>query len=224
MFYEGVLFSSFTILSISTFAASIMIAVEAIHPLSIPTFAASIMIAVEAIHLLLCCFDCNGGRERKRYRQYDVFLSFCGRDVRKGFVDHLYHALAGAGFRVFLDTCDLRRGEDIFENLQHGIEVSNILIPIFSTNYAKSAWCLREVSLIARQVEKGSAIAVPLFYNVRPFQVRHADQSHGGPYAEALKEHKSRGKYNAQEIDEWKAALFTLSNLSGWSLQEDTNG
>ena len=163
-----------------------------------------------------------------RYRGYDVFLSFRGRDVRKGFVDHLYHALDGAGFHVFLDTYNLQRGEDISISLQHGIEMSRILIPIFSTNYVESAWCLREVSLITRQVQekgkKGWTIAVPLFYDVTPSQVRHPDQSHGGPFAEAFQEHESCGKYSPQEIDEWRAALFTLSNLSGWSLKEDTNG
>jgi hypothetical protein len=98
------------------------------------------------------------------------------------------------------------------------------LIPIFSTNYAESAWCLREVSLIARHQKKGSAIAVPLFYNVTPSQVRHPDRSQDGPYREAFQEHENSGKYSPQKIDEWKAALFTLSNLSGWSLQEDMNG
>jgi hypothetical protein len=34
------------------------------------------------------------GRSRHRkFKIYDVFLSFKGRDVRRGFVDHLYNAL-----------------------------------------------------------------------------------------------------------------------------------
>lgn len=64
--------------------------------------------------------------------------------------------------------------------------------------------------------------AVPLFYNVSPSQVAHpADQSHGGPFAEAFQGHESRGEYGPQEIDEWKAALFALSNLSTWSKHAD---
>lgn len=66
---------------------------------------------------------------------------------------------------------------------------------------------------------------VPLFYNVSPSQVAHpADQSHGGPFAEAFQGHESGGEYGLQEIDEWKAALFALSNLSRWSVQDHTNG
>ena len=72
--------------------------------------------------------------------------------------------------------------------------------------------------------KKGSAIVVPLFYNVTPSQVGHPDQSHRSPFAEAFEEHERCERYSTQEVDEWKAALFTLSNLSGWSLQEDTNG
>lgn len=65
----------------------------------------------------------------------------------------------------------MNRGDDIFASLQQAIEVSRILIPIFSHNYAQSAWCLREVSLIAPQVllqgkDEESAIAVPLVSNL----------------------------------------------------------
>lgn len=105
--------------------------------------------------------------------------------------------------------------------------MSRILIPIFSTNYAESVWCLREASFIARQVlltpGKGSTIAIPLFYNVTPSQVRRPAQL-DGPYAEAFREHERSGRYSTQEICEWKAALFQLCRFSGWSLQEETNG
>jgi len=150
--------------------------------------------------------------------------------VRRGFVDHLYHALTSAGFSVFLDTYQIKRGDDISAALQHAIEVSHILIPIFSHNYARSTWCLKEVSLIVHEVlrkkrkDNESAVAIPLFYDVTPSHVRHPDQSHGSPFAEAFQERERSWRYSPQEIDEWKAALFTLSNISGWSLQEDTNG
>lgn len=151
----------------------------------------------------------------------------CRHSHSQGFVDHLYQALIEAGFRVFLDSEHLKKGDDISACLKDSIQVSRILIPIFSTNYAESVWCLREASFIARQVlltpGKGSTIAIPLFYNVTPSQVRRPAQL-DGPYAEAFREHERSGRYSTQEICEWKAALFQLCRFSGWSLQEETNG
>lgn len=44
-------------------------------------------------------------------------------------MDHLYHAHPSWGLRVFLDTHEINRGEDISASLHHAIEVSRILIP-----------------------------------------------------------------------------------------------
>ena len=155
--------------------------------------------------------------------KYDVFPSFRGHDVRKGFVDHLDHALTSAGFRAFLDTRDVNSGDDISATLEHAVERSRVLIPIFSPNYAQSYWCLRESSLIARRVRKGSAIAIPVFYDVTPSQVRRPERC-GGPFGLAFEEHEKSGRYSAEEIREWKDALFQLCRLSGYSLQDDFNG
>ena len=137
--------------------------------------------------------NCNS-RRYLIYR-YDVFLSFRRRELRN----------------------NMNRGDVISASLSHAIEESGTFIPTFSTNYAKSVWCLTESSLIARQVQNGSAIAIPLFYNVTPSQVRRPDQC-GGPFAEAFEERERSGIYSAQEIVEWKADLFKLCCLSGLSL------
>jgi len=77
----------------------------------------------------------------------------------------------------------------------------------------------------ARSRSYCSAVAIPVFYDVTPSQVRHPhDHSHGSPFAEAFEEHERRGKYSQQEMDEWKAALHTISHRRGLSLQEDANG
>eukprot|EP01018_Ginkgo_biloba_P038769 Gb_13884 [translate_table: standard] len=122
-----------------------------------------------------------------------------------------------AGIDAFLDSHKLQKGDDIAASLERAIRSSRIRIPIFSTNFAQSAWCLRDVSLMCR-IEHG--LTIPLFYNVPPTQVRYPDT---GPFAEAFKKHYSHGRYSAHVIDEWKNALFKVSNLSGWSL-EDSSG
>ena len=172
----------------------------------------------------VCSFNCC--RRRRCRSHYDVFLNFRGLDVRRGFVSHLYDALTSAGFSVFLDSHQMKRGDDISAALHHAIQVSHILIPIFSRSYAQSAWCLKEASHIANRLLDGSAaIVIPLFYDVSPSQGRHPDiESNGSPFAEEFQEHENGGRYGPQEIDEWKAALCKISSRSGWSLQEDSNG
>ncbi|KAI6680364.1 hypothetical protein NL676_034245 [Syzygium grande] len=71
---------------------------------------------------------------------YQVFLSFRGPDTRHGFADTLYHALVGAGVRVFRDDEELRVGEKIGGALLRAIDDSKLYIPIFSRSYAASKW------------------------------------------------------------------------------------
>jgi len=149
-----------------------------------------------------------------------VFLSFRGSDVRKGFVDHLYRVLtASKQIHVFHDAHQLKKGKDINATLKEAIESSRIRIPIFSPNFASSVWCLDEVSHIATQVQ---GRAIPLFYKVAPWQVRHPEQF-GSPFAQAFQDHQSSGIHEPEDIERWKDALFRVSNLAGWAL-DDTNG
>lgn len=81
---------------------------------------------------------------------YQVFLSFRGPDVKRGFLGHLYDALKSAGFNVFQDSYEINIGDDISAAIHHAIEQSRIFIIIFSCNFAESAWCLKEPALIVR--------------------------------------------------------------------------
>ncbi|GJS30841.1 TMV resistance protein N-like protein [Tanacetum coccineum] len=76
---------------------------------------------------------------------YDVFLSFCGGDTRKKFVDHLYSALDRAGIYTFKDDKKLLRGKSISPELTKAIEESMVAVVIFSKKYSNSYWCLDEL-------------------------------------------------------------------------------
>ncbi|XP_057818926.2 disease resistance protein TAO1-like [Cryptomeria japonica] len=144
-------------------------------------------------------------------RIYDVFLSFRGEDVRRTFVDHLYVSLKNAGVNAFLDSHNIKRQDETRSAIQETIDNSEILIPIFSKKFADSHWCLDEVAHMCR----ANGIIIPLFYDVKPTELRNPWK---GAYAKAFEEKKQR--YARRRINEWKTALHKVSSFSGWSTED----
>ncbi|KAM7465475.1 hypothetical protein LguiB_013037 [Lonicera macranthoides] len=100
---------------------------------------------------------------------YQVFLSFRGKDTRKTFTDHLYIALVKAGLRTFRDDDEIERGKRLELELRKAIQVSRISIIVLSKNYASSKWCLDEVVTILEWSKSSSGHEVlPVFYDVDP--------------------------------------------------------
>ncbi|GKD45904.1 NB-ARC domains-containing protein [Tanacetum coccineum] len=150
---------------------------------------------------------------------YDLFVSFRGDDVRKGFMDHLFENFKQKGIHAFRDDSDLPRGEKISPQLDKAIKESRFLFVIFSKHYASSSWCLRELVKILERKETGNSkqeVQI-IFYDVKPDVVRKQT----GSYAEAFAKHKVS---NRRDVDTWRKTLSIASNLSGWDLQDMTNG
>ncbi|XP_019170881.1 PREDICTED: TMV resistance protein N-like [Ipomoea nil] len=148
---------------------------------------------------------------------YHVFLSFRG-DTRKSFTDHLYTNLCQAGINTFRDDEGIRKGESISDELLKAIEGSKISIIILSKNYARSRWCLDELVKILECKQNLGQIVFPIFYDVDPSEVRKQT----GQFGDALIQHRER--FGNQRVNEWKTALTTVANLSGWDLQILANG
>eukprot|EP01018_Ginkgo_biloba_P036097 Gb_11356 [translate_table: standard] len=156
--------------------------------------------------------------------KYRVFLSFRDKDVRKSLVDHLYQSFVAAGISTFLDSEELEKGDDIKSSLEKAIVESEIYIPIFSTNYAESSWCLKEFSLMCSRISSSNSThkMIPLFYKVEPSHVRYPDGEES-PYAQYFRDHFTKARHTTDTINDWKKALKEASSLSGWSL-EDASG
>ncbi|KAL3745179.1 hypothetical protein ACJRO7_014310 [Eucalyptus globulus] len=162
--------------------------------------------------------DHEGGDEQPKGNAYEVFLSFRGKDTRKGFTDYLYNSLVNAGIHVFKDDNELRVGEEIGPELLCSITQSTISIPIISENYVTSKWCLRElVQMLKCKRSKGQKV-LPIFYKVEPHQVRHLT----GRLRKAIDAHKK----NTEEmvVKEWEDALKEVSSLKGWESEKIDNG
>ncbi|XP_062028798.1 disease resistance protein RUN1-like [Rosa rugosa] len=149
---------------------------------------------------------------------YEVFLSFRGEDTRNTFTGHLYLALKDAGINAFIDDNELRRGENITEELVRAIQGSKISVIVFSRKYAESSWCLEElVNIMDCRTTLGQRV-FPLFYHVDPSDVR----KQSGSFAEAFDQ--KHGDKDEDKVKRWRAALTEAANLSGWDLKTKADG
>nr|XP_011468335.1 PREDICTED: probable disease resistance protein At4g27220 [Fragaria vesca subsp. vesca] len=144
--------------------------------------------------------------------EYDVFLSFRGRDTRKGIANLLYKELESSGIKTFMDEEGLKVGAEISSNLLKAIKESRSAIVLLSPNYATSPWCLNELASIIQGFETRNTTVIPIFYNVEACDVRHQM----GSFKEAFIRHEQRKE---EKVEHWKAALTTVANLSGLELK-----
>ncbi|XP_039154755.1 disease resistance protein RPV1-like [Eucalyptus grandis] len=151
--------------------------------------------------------------------EFEVFLNFRGPDTRHSFTDCLYHAMDGAGVRVFRDEEEIRKGEEIGGELLRAIDNSKVYVTIFSRDYASSAWCLRELaSIMERSGGSSGKVILPIFYDVGADDVKLRT----GLYDEALKKHEDR--FGCDVVQQWKEALKEVARIKGWDLKDKGEG
>ncbi|GLJ41622.1 hypothetical protein SUGI_0861450 [Cryptomeria japonica] len=149
----------------------------------------------------------DGSTTRVKEILYDVFINHRGPDVKSTLAIAIYKKLKDMGLKVFLDTEILRWGDHLPSVLEKATKSASLHIAIFSKNYARSQWCLRELSFM---LQMGTRI-IPIFYYVKPKDLRSAE----GFYADAFKQYKMRGIYRLETLQEWKEALYKVSHIIG---------
>lgn len=145
--------------------------------------------------------------------KYDVFVSFRGEDVRRGFLSHLIEAFSQKQIAFFVDDSILK-GEELSEALFGAIEESYISLVIFSENYASSRWCLSELEKIMECRRKNGQTVVPIFYKVDPSDIRHQRRTYGDAFI------KHERNYSLATVQTWRSALSESANLSGFDLSK----
>ena len=103
--------------------------------------------------------------------EYDVFLSFRGKDTRQRFTGHLYKALCDKDIHTVMDD-KLWRGEKISEEFLKTIKWSRISVVVFSENYASSKWCLDELVWILDCRKNLGQLVLLVFYGIDLSEVR----------------------------------------------------
>jgi len=151
---------------------------------------------------------------------YDVFLNHRGPDVKKTLASHIHLRLKEHGIKVFLDQKESQQGEDITEQIKEAIRTASVHVAIFSPKYAESSWCLKELVLML----ESSSTVIPVFYNVKPSDLRWA-RGGDGVYARSLGElekkrkHDSQPRYDSNTIGKWRDALSAVADISGFELE-----
>ncbi|KAM1061230.1 hypothetical protein FF1_025742 [Malus domestica] len=150
-----------------------------------------------------------------------AFLSFRGKDTRKGFTDHLYRALELAGIHTFRDDDEIKRGENIESELEKAIQESQVSIIVFSKDYASSRWCLNELlKIVERRNTDRRHLVLPVFYDVDPSDVR----KQSGSFAEAFARHEERFSTEMDKVELWRRALGDVASLGGMVLGDRYEG
>ncbi|GLJ10584.1 hypothetical protein SUGI_0131140 [Cryptomeria japonica] len=143
-------------------------------------------------------------------KPWDVFINHYGKDVKHTFAASIFNTLDRTGLRVFLDKHGIENGDIIPTEIEEAMRSVSVHIAIFSPNYARSPWCLAELSFML----KTKAKIIPVFYHVDPSDLRWVAQGKG-EYAPAFSDYEEKGRYTSVKLKEWKMALETISMHSG---------
>jgi len=105
----------------------------------------------------------------------------------------------------------MQAGDPVISQINGAIATASVHIAIFSPRYAESKWCLDELLLML----KSGATIIPIFFNVKPSDLRWAVRD--GVYNQALRKHEER--YDPQTLENWRRAMSDVSFLSGFELE-----
>jgi len=150
---------------------------------------------------------------KSKLRKHEVFLSFRGEDTRASFTSHLYSSLQNDGINVFMDNNSLQRGDHISTSLLQAIEQSQIVVIVFSRNYANSRWCLDELVKIMQCYRTIGHMVLPVFYDVDPSEVRHQTGEFGKAFQSLL---NRISKEDVDKLQTWRDALCEVAGFAGF--------
>ncbi|XP_010417196.1 PREDICTED: disease resistance protein LAZ5-like [Camelina sativa] len=135
-----------------------------------------------------------------------VFISFRGADLRLGFIGFLKKALRENNIKYYIDEEEPRgaRLEILFDRIKE----SQIALVFFSIQYAESEWCLDELLEIMKNMEKGKLRVIPVFFKVKPEDVKGQKKEFGvALYGE--------GRRRRPRMPQWEDALESVPTRMG---------
>ena len=129
---------------------------------------------------------------------WDVFISHCGVDTKRGFSAWLNRDLNRVNFTSFFDERSLQTGDQSWAKIVDILSCTKVVVVVLSPGYFKSKYCMHELHL-CRVLEK---TVVPILFGVSPDQCR----------PEALREGIPCGDGDWDRFD-WEADLNWITNI-----------
>ena len=103
-------------------------------------------------------------------KEYDFFISHATED-KEEFVRPLAESLVNAGIKVWYDEHQLKIGDSLRKNIDHGLINSKFGIVVLSTAFFKKNWPEYELNgLVAREMN-GVRVILPIWYKVTKDEV-----------------------------------------------------
>lgn len=163
----------------------------------------------------------SGSASTPPYVHFDIFVNHSEDETTdfaeiRDFAMELCKRLVSRGLYVFLDGIN----KEVTPRMEDVISLASLQIAIFSPNYATCKWSMDTLV----KMRKSEAPILPVFYKVKPFHLRFTSKDDEGPYAQSLRAHEEKGRYDSQTIQAWRDALFDVSNISGFQLEESNGG
>ncbi|KAK7372044.1 hypothetical protein VNO80_05412 [Phaseolus coccineus] len=141
---------------------------------------------------------------------YDVYLNLRGK-IHYGFGGNLRKALRDKGFKAFMSNDGMQSGSQVSPALLRAIEQSRISVVVFSKDYACYTGCLEELVKIVECMETRKQLVFPIFYKIKPYNVRGLKKSYG----EAFARHDKKYGKNSEKVQKWRNALSKVAILHG---------
>ncbi|XP_041001693.1 TIR-only protein-like [Juglans microcarpa x Juglans regia] len=131
----------------------------------------------------------------------DVFISHRVPDTRRNIAGLLHDHLLMRGHRSFIDYRNLKAGDKLSEKIDTAVRDCKVGVVIFSPRYCESSYCLHELALLMEYKKR----VIPIFYNVKPSQLRVGDDVSNGPCV------------SEKELERFSTALEEAKNIVGLS-------
>lgn len=120
-------------------------------------------------------------------RPCDVFINHRGIDTKRTVAGLLYYHLSRLRLRPFLDSKNMKPGDNLYNKIDTAIHGCKIGVAVFSPRYCESKFCLHELALLMETRKR----VIPIFCDVKPSELRVTNLVNGSCSALELQRYEA---------------------------------
>lgn len=148
--------------------------------------------------------------------EWDVFLSYCGKDLGKA--EAIRRDLEAAGLSIWYDRSAIKFGRRIREEIEEGIRNSRLFLVLISQYSLRSPWVLNELDAgMLRELDTRRCFVLPALLG----RVTHSDLP---PDIRGKKYIDLRYRFESRYLEQRAAIIKALSKISGSAGVESDGG